>query len=194
MIAARNFSRMTPEEYFEWEEKQEFRHEYFDGEVFAMAGGTIPHSAIAVNITTALKSRLRGKGCMVLNSDGKLAITENGPYTYPDISVTCDDRDRTAKKFSQYPTLIVEVLSSSTEAYDRSGKFKLYRRIESLRDYVLVSSEQRSVEVYHLNDRGRWELFSCEETGEVLLEGLGVSVTMDEIYEDVTLDSPEEAP
>jgi Uma2 family endonuclease len=99
MIAARNFSPMTPDEYFEWEDRQELRYEYFDGEIFGMAGGSVPHNAIAVNITTALKSRLRGKGCMVLNSDGKLAIAENGPYTYLDISVTCDDRDRTAKNF-----------------------------------------------------------------------------------------------
>ena len=189
MIAARNFYRLTPEEYFEWESRQDVRHEYFDGETFAMAGGTLPHSTISVNVTTALKSRLRGRGCLVLNSDAKVGISAKGPFTYPDVSVTCDDRDRTAKDFAQYPTVIVEVLSPSTEAYDRGGKFALYRQVESLQDYVLVSAETRLVEVFHRNDRGRWELSVYEESGDVVLEGLDVILTIEEIYEDVTFEA-----
>ena len=91
-------------------------------------------------MATVLRSHLQGR-CKVRTSDAKVGISENGPFTYPDVSVTCDDRDRTAQQFSRYPCLIVEVLSSSIEAYDRGGKFALYRRLESLQEYVLVGSE-----------------------------------------------------
>ena len=150
MIATRELPRLTPQEYFEWEAQQTLRYEYFNGQVFAMTGGSLPHADIALNMATVLRSHLQGRG-KVRTSDAKVGISENGPFTYPDVSVTCDDRDRTAQQFSRYPCLIVEVLSPSTEAYDRGGKFALYRRLESLQEYVLVGSETKLVDVFRRN-------------------------------------------
>ena len=96
---------MTPQDYLEWEERQDIKYEYVNGEVFAMTGGTIPHNDIAVNLTTALKNHLRGKGCKVSMADAKLGVIE-GPFHYPDVMVTCDERDRQAIKLIQYPCII----------------------------------------------------------------------------------------
>ncbi len=135
MIATRAHSSLTPQEYLAWEVQQPLRYEYFDGDVFAMAGGTLPHADIALNIASLLKSAVQSP-CKVRNSDAKVGITADGPFVYPDVSVSCSEQDRTAQKFAQQPCLIVEVISPSTEAYDRGGKFALYRRLESLQEYV----------------------------------------------------------
>jgi Uma2 family endonuclease len=186
MIAARQPS-LTPQEYFEWEAHQLERHEYFDGQVYAMAGGTLAHGRIGLNIASVLRSALRNSGCTTFNSDCKLGITENGPFTYPDVSVSCDDRDRTAQQFIQSPCLIIEVLSPSTESYDRGGKFKLYRRLESLQEYVLVSSEVQSVEVFRRNSSGNWELIPYDESTEITLSSIDLTVAIEAFYEDVVL-------
>ncbi|MEM9217167.1 MAG: Uma2 family endonuclease [Cyanobacteria bacterium P01_F01_bin.150] len=178
--------RLTPQEYFDWEDQQELRYEYFDGDVFAMAGGSLPHADIALNIASILKGLLRGR-CKVRNSDAKVGITEDGPFTYPDVSVSCDERDRTAIKFIQLPCLIVEVLSPSTEAYDRGGKFALYRKLESLREYVLVGSENKTVEIFRRNQDGTWSFIPHIEGDEIELKSVGLTTSLDEIYEDVIL-------
>jgi Uma2 family endonuclease len=161
MIAVRDdFPRFTPEEYFTWEEQQQIRHEYINGEVYATTGGTLNHSEIALNFSLVLKSHLRSSGCRVLNSDARVNIHNSSDYVYPDISVSCDVRDKTATKFISHPCLIVEVLSPNTEAYDRGDKFAIYRRSPSLQDYVLVSSNKIAIDIYHKNDRDRWEIIS----------------------------------
>jgi Uma2 family endonuclease len=184
MIVIPELFRFTPEEYFEWEAQQQIRHEYIDGEVFAMAGGTLPHADIALNFASVLREHLRGR-CKVRNSDAKVGITEDGPFTYPDVSVTCDDRDRTAQQFSRYPCLIIEVLSPTTEAYDRGGKFALYRRLESLQEYVLVGSETQTIEIFRRNQQGGWEFIPYGEGDEVVLNSVGLTVAIAQIYEDV---------
>jgi len=184
MIATRQQSHFTPQEYLEWEVQQPLRYEYFEGEVFAMAGGTLPHADIALNVAVLLKGSLSG-GCKVRNSDAKVGITEDGPFVYPDVSVSCDERDRTAQKFSLYPCVIVEVLSSSTEAYDRGGKFALYRRIESLREYILVSSESKTVEMFRKAENGEWSFAAYGVGDEVVVESVGISIAVEAIYEDV---------
>jgi Uma2 family endonuclease len=186
MIATQQLPRFTPQEYLAWEEQQTLRYEYFDGEVFAMTGGTLPHADIALNIASLLREPLRGR-CKVRNSDAKVGITEEGPFVYPDVSVTCDERDRTAQKFSRYPCLIVEVISPGTEAYDRGGKFALYRRLESLQEYVLVGSETKTVEVFRRDQQGKWVFTPYEENDEVTLVSLGVTLAIEDIYEDVVL-------
>jgi Uma2 family endonuclease len=192
MIAAYKSPSLTPQEYFDWEAQQLERHEYFDGEVYAMAGGTMAHADIALNIATTVKQHLAGR-CKVRNSDAKVGITENGPFTYPDVSVSCDDRDRTAQDFIQHPCLIVEVLSPSTEAYDRGGKFKLYRQLESLQEYVLVGSEVQSVEVFRRNPSGSWEFMAYGEGDEVTLSSIDLTVAIGAFYEDVVLVAGETA-
>ena len=186
MIAVPNNPKISADEYFEWEAKQEIRYEYINGEVFAMAGGTIDHSTIAANLIALLRPHVRGINCRVLGSDTKVGISKNEDFFYPDLLVTCDDRDRSSAKAVFYPTLIIEVLSPSTEAYNRGGKFARYRQLNSLREYVLVSSEQIGVETFRLNERGKWELTSYGIGDLVQFSSIDFECDISAIYEDVS--------
>lgn len=185
MIAIPQPKYMTPQEYLEWEERQNIKYEYVNGEVFAMTGGTIAHNAIAVNLITALKNYLRGGSCRVYMADAKLSVSEKGPFHYPDVMVTCDQRDKQAIKFIQYPCLIAEVLSPGTEAYDRGNKFTHYRRIQTLREYVLIDAQKISVECFRLNDKGIWELHPYEQGDEIHLTSVDFHFPISVLYEDV---------
>lgn len=189
MIAIPGRNYMTSQEYLEWEERQDIKYEYVNGEVFAMTGGTIPHNDIALNLASALKSHLRGSRCRVNMADVKVCVSEDGPFHYPDVVVSCDQRDRQAIKFIQYPCLIVEVLSPSTEGYDRGGKFTHYRRIQTLREYVLIDAQKVSVECFRLNDRGLWELHPYEAGDEVHLTSVDFHFPISLVYEDVEFSS-----
>ena len=135
MIAEpQNYQKMSPEEYLEWEAKQQVRYEYIDGEIFAMIGGTIPHSKIYLNFYRALYPRLSQRGCEAYVADVKVQANENSSYFYPDLVVTCHPDDLKARDFIQHPKVIVEVLSPSTEKYDRGDRFKYYRQIPSLQE------------------------------------------------------------
>jgi len=181
---------LTPQEYFEWESQQELRYEYFDGDIFAMTGGSLPHADIALNIASILRTHLRAR-CKVRNSDAKVGITDDGPFVYPDASVSCDERDRTAQQFSRYPCLIVEVMSPSTEAYDRGGKFRLYRQLETLQEYVLVGSVSKTVEVFRRDDGGGWIFIPYGEGADIEMTSVGITVSIDKIYEDVVIEGLE---
>lgn len=186
MVALKEpFPRFTPAEYLEWEEQQEFRHEYVDGEVYAMTDGTVNHGEIAANVINILRNHLRGSGCRVLTSDVKVQTVESSSYLYPDVSVTCDERDRSATKFISHPCLVVEVLSPATEAYDRGDKFALYRRSSTLQDYVLVSTNAMRVDLYQRNEQGRWEILSFDAGDDIELTTVNLSVTVAQIYEDI---------
>lgn len=189
MIAARDKERhFTPEEYFVWEEKQLERHELIDGRVYAMSGGTKNHSAIAINFLLSIRPHLRGSNFRVFNSDLKVNILNTPDYTYPDISVTCDDRDRENVMYITYPCLIVEVLSDSTEAYDRGKKFEKYRRNPNLVDYVLVSSDEVAIDIYHKNDAGEWTIVSYREGARVELKSINLSLPIEQLYEEIVFD------
>jgi Uma2 family endonuclease len=186
MIAVKeNSPRFTPEEYFAWEEKQLERHEYIDGEVYAMSGGTVNHSQIAVNFLSLLKNHLSGSGCKTLNSDCRVKMVEADNYTYPDVSVTCDERDKTTTQYITYPCLIVEVLSDSTEAYDRGGKFRMYRRNPILQDYVLVSAEKIEIDLYRKTESGSWEIINYQAGDAIELKSVNLSFPIERVYEDV---------
>lgn len=186
MIAARDEERyFTPEEYFAWEEKQLEKHELINGLVYAMTGGTQNHSAIKLNIGSLIKAHLRGSKCRVFNSDLKVNIFTTRNYTYPDLSVTCDRRDREHSLYITYPCLIVEVLSDSTEAYDRGKKFEKYRQNPNLVDYVLVSADEMAVDIYHKNDAGEWVIMSYRSGDQVELKSIGLNVPIEQFYEDV---------
>lgn len=189
MVATLQHPHLTPQEYLDWEPLQDIRYEYINGEVYAMTGGTLPHSEIAGNLIALLKTHLRGKGCRVLGSDAKIGITDDGPFLYGDVSVTCDFRDRTALKYARYPSLIAEVLSPSTEAYDRGSKFALYRRLESCKEYVLISSEAISVDIFHLNEKGKWELTPYTQGDEIHLTSIDFRFPIERLYEDIVLTS-----
>jgi Uma2 family endonuclease len=184
MVAAQeHLPRLTPEEYFIWEEQQEIKHEYFDGEVFAMSGGTVNHGRISGRIFSLIDDRLNESNkCIALNSDVKIKIQASEKYVYPDASVTCDERDLQTTQFISYPSLIVEVLSPSTEAYNRGKKFKLYQRSTSLIEYVLVSAEEIEIEVFRKNDRDKWEVTNYVDGDTVELESIGLTFAIERVY------------
>ena len=190
MIAAKEyFSKLTPEEYFAWEEQQEVKHEYFDGEVYAMTGGTLNHSEISANFTTLLRNHLEDSGCRVFSSDARIKIQRSEKYVYPDVSVTCNERDRETIQYVNHPCLIVEVLSPSTEAYDRGKKFKLYRQSSSLIDYVLVNADEIEIDVFRKNDRGRWEEINSVAGDLVELESINLTFSIDRVYKGIKFSS-----
>ncbi|MBU0655918.1 MAG: Uma2 family endonuclease [Gammaproteobacteria bacterium] len=178
--------KITPEEYLAGEMDAPIRSEYVHGEVYAMAGASDGHITVTGNLFAMLKPHLRGSGCKSYISDMKVRIGADNAYYYPDLLVSCDPSDHKRNYIKHAPTLIVEVLSSSTEAYDRGGKFALYRQLESLQEYVLVDPRTYRVEIFRRNPHNRWELFSFEgETAEVEFASLNFHCPMQDIYEDV---------
>ncbi len=185
IVAHERFPRFTPEEYFTWEEQQNCRHEYIDGEVYAMTGGTINHSKIASNVNFLLKGHLRGENCQVLTSDARVNIVESNDYVYPDLSVTCDDRDRTTSQFITHPCLIVEILSPGTEAYDRGNKFRMYRRNPILRDYVLIDANSIDIEIYHQDEDNKWDIINYRFGDLVEFSSVNLTVPIEQIYDEI---------
>ena len=188
MIAAKeNSPPLTPEEYFAWEEKQLEKHEYIDGQIYAMGGGSKNHSLISVRFIALVSNHLEGSSCETGNSDLRVNIVETNNYTYPDVSVTCDDRDKTSTQYITYPCLIVEVLSDSTEAYDRGGKFRLYRHNPVLQDYLLVSSTRIEMDLYHKNDAGEWIILNYQEGDTIELKSINLSFAIEQVYRGLVL-------
>jgi len=188
MIAARkNFPKLTPQEYFAWEEKQLHKHEYIEGEIYAMSGGSVNHGRIAIRFTSLFESHLEGSSCIVGNSDIKVKGAKSEKYTYPDVSVTCDDRDKTTTQYITYPSLIVEVLSPNTESYDRGGKFRLYRNNPVLIDYLLVSSTSIEIDLYHKKDNGEWIIINYQEGDMIELKSINLTFAIAQIYRELTL-------
>ncbi len=184
MIAVPTPQRMSVEAYLAWESQQELRYEFVNGQVFAMAGGTLAHNDIAVNLLSALRPTLRKRGCRINIADAKVTITPT-VYRYPDLVVTCDDRDKTALNAITHPKLIIEVLSSSTEALDRGDKFKEYRSLPSLEEYVLISSTQVAVEIYRRGE-GRLWLYTAYQSGDIVpLESVDFEFPIALLYEDI---------
>jgi Uma2 family endonuclease len=183
---------LSPEEYLEWEEKSEVKHEYIDGEVFAMAGSSGKHAVIVKNFILTVGPHLRGSGCDLYPQDIKAKVSRRKRYYYPDLMVTCDDRDKPDDYVKRHYKMIVEVLSDSTEKFDRGDKFEDYRRSQSLEEYVLISQNRMHVEVYRKNIAGRWELQAYYRGDRVELASIGLEFAIEDLYEDVTL-PPEEA-
>ncbi|MEY2858325.1 MAG: hypothetical protein RLZZ74_2638 [Cyanobacteriota bacterium] len=188
MVAVKNNSpRFTSEEYFTWEEQQLEKHEYINGEAYAMSGGSKNHSLISVRFITLFANHLEDSGCETGNSDLRVNIVETNNYTYPDVSVTCDERDRTTTQYITYPRLIVEVLSDTTEAYDRGSKFRMYRQNPSLRDYLLVSSKSIEMDLYHKNDAGDWIIINYQEGDTIELKSINLSFAIEQVYRGLDL-------
>ena len=177
--------KMTYAEYLVFEEGSVEKHEFFDGEVFAMAGGTLEHAARAAAFTAALVKALGDRPCRVFSSV-RVRITATGLTTYPDLSVACGKAEMDAGDSHALvnPVLIVEVLSDSSEAYDRGEKAAHYRHIPSLREYVLVSQHRPRIEVYRRNEAGRWELYEYERGASCELASVGASMSVDDVYRD----------
>lgn len=178
---------ISSEDYLEGERHSDIRHEYVDGEVYAMAGESKTHNTIALNIAAYLRERLRGSPCRVFMENVKTGIEtlRTNRYYYPDVQVACGT-DAGERYVERQPRLIVEVLSDSTERLDRADKFFAYRTLESLEEYVLVAQDTRRVEVFRRVGDWNWELHTPEEGGEELrLESVGVVLDLATIYEDV---------
>ncbi len=185
MTAAKQTNYLSPEDYLEAEKSSLVKHEYHDGEVDAMAGASDEHVTIGINITSLLRGHLRGSDCRVYGSDMKVQIDAVNHYYYPDVMVSCDQRDRQFRYFKKYPVVIMEILSEGTEAKDRGKKFEHYRHLETLQEYVLVSQEQQQVEGFRKNEAGLWVLHPFGEGDEVELTSLNFRVAIASLYEDV---------
>ena len=178
--------RLTAQEYLALERKAETRSEFLDGEMFAMAGGTRRHSRLKVNIVSGLQRQLRTGACQVFDSDMRVKIEATGLYTYPDAHVACGDLrfEDEQEDVLLNPKVVFEVLSESSAAWDRGEKFRHYRRIESLEEYVLVSQETWLVEHYRRQPEATWVLETLEGPEAVLrLKSVTCSLPLPEIYE-----------
>ena len=190
MVALQDRRLMTVEEYFEWEEMQEERHEYWDGEVVAMAGTTKNHHRVARNFSNRLNTAFGDGPCEVFTADIRVRVEPRRKYFYPDVVVSCDDRDD-EDLYINYPCLIIEVLSASTEAIDRGIKFAKYRAILSLKEYVLVQVSQPGVEVYQRSNRGQWIYSSYGMDDRFLLDSVGVEIAVADLYHQVKFEPNE---
>lgn len=179
-------------DYLALEGESATKHEWLDGAVHnldaqGMAGGTPAHAGLAANITVLIGIQLRGKPCRAFSSDLRVRVPATGLSTYADLTIVCGKLETDPEDANAVvnPTLLLEVLSDSTEAHDRGGKFAHYRRLPSLREYVLVSQRERRIEVWRKNERGRWELAQEADAGEqAALASIGCTLAVDEVYAD----------
>ncbi|HSN74485.1 MAG TPA: Uma2 family endonuclease [Anaerolineae bacterium] len=185
-------SNFSLAEYFAQEEQAEHRSEFYEGEIFAMAGGTTNHNLITLNVAASLRSALRGKPCKAFMADVRLLVKRRQLYTYPDVMAICGPLQYAPGRNDTVtnPALIVEVLSPSTEAYDRGKKFEFYRTLDSLQEYILVDQGRMYVERHRPLGLGRWEMTAFEASDDVLaLASVGIELTLADIYEGVELES-----
>lgn len=175
--------KYTFAEYLAMEAASETKHEYLDGEIYDMAGGTPDHAGLAANVIGELHAALRGRPCRVFSSDLRVRVLATGLGTYPDATVICGafEHDPEDTNTAVNPVVLVEVLSDSTEAYDRGEKFERYRRIPSLRDYVMVSQHHLLIEHYTRNDDGTWTLHEVRPPASVRLS-IGCELPVDAVY------------
>jgi Uma2 family endonuclease len=189
MIASPEPTYFTPEEYLQLEESSTVKHEYIDGYIYAMAGASDPHVTVAGNLFALLRGHVRGSGCRVYIADMKARIESLNRYYYPDVMVTCDQRDQETSNYKRFPRLIVEVLSSSTEAFDRGDKFVDYQEIETLQEYVLINTKRQRVECFKRGENGLWILQSYTEQDKLFrLNSIAFEGAIAELYEDVVFE------
>ncbi len=191
----KTIQRFTPQEYYDLERTAEYKSDYYDGEIFAMAGGTSRHSRICANISREVGNRLKGTPCAEYESNLRLKIKATGLRTYPDVSVYCgplehDEEDKDGETVTN-PTVLFEVLSPSTEAYDRGFKAGNYRQIDTLQAYVLVAQETAHAEIYQRQPDGSWRFSEVRGVNAILsLPPINVEVPLAEIYDRVKFEAP----
>ncbi len=188
MGAALALARITPEEYLQFERQSETKHEYFDGEIFAMAGASRRHCKISANLMRAIGNKLHLTNCNVYANDFRVKIKETGLYTYPDVIITCGKEilEDQVKDTLLNPLIIIEILSPSTERYDRGKKFLHYRQIESLQNYVLISQEEPRIELFERQATGQWLL--SEKNGlenSIEIPAIDYMLSLMEVYDKV---------
>jgi len=187
---AYSLQKISIEAYLEMENAALEKHEYYQGEVFAMSGAKLPHITITGNFFVALMNKLKGKKCKPFNNDLRVHIPSNTLFTYPDISIICGEviTLNNDEYNALNPTVVIEVLSKSTKNYDRGEKFKLYRAINTLKEYILVDSESMHIEVFRLNEKNHWELEEYNDVNAGLeIKAINENILLNEIYEGVKI-------
>jgi Uma2 family endonuclease len=182
-------AKITVQEYLAMERASEIKHEFCDGDIFDMTGGTPAHSLIGTNFASEAREALKDRRCVVFNSDLRVKVNPSGLYTYPDVTIVCGQQqfDDDQRDTLVNPTVIVEVLSKSTAIYDRGTKSKHFRKIESLQALISVEQDSPVVEVYRRQPEGNWLLTEATELSEsISIQPLGIAIPLSEIYRNVT--------
>jgi Uma2 family endonuclease len=195
-MVAQPKATMTVEEYLAFDRASDIKHEYYGGEVFAMTGGSPEHSVITMNVGASLHAQLRRRPCIVYSSDQRVRVSQTGLFAYPDVTVVCGkaefgtDRQDTLLN----PTLIVEVLSPTTERYDRGLKSRHYRTINSLREYILIAQDAYQIEHYVRQEDGSWHLFDAIGSEAMIsLSSINCTLALGDVYEKVEIVQDEDA-
>ncbi len=177
----------TEAEYLEMERKASFKSEFFAGEIFAMAGAGLNHNTIVGNTFGIIWTFLKGKPCRIFPSDLRVKVDKSGLYTYPDLSIVCGKPVLLDDKFDTLlnPVVLIEVLSKSTEDYDKGSKFSFYRQIESLQEYILISSESPKMEKFKKLETGNWLFSESREGTDFLIESIDCVLELNEVYSGV---------
>ncbi len=178
---------MTAEEFLGWEACQPTKHQFVAGEVFAMAGASRNHVTVTFNLIAALRTELKGKNCRPFGMDMKLRVDANDSYFYPDLFVTCSPSDLLATEVMRQPTVIFEVLSPSTAAYDRGDNFRAYRELPPVREYVLLDPETQRIEIFRRDGNSTlWTFDDLKQGSPLELQSLAVSIPWTIVFENVT--------
>lgn len=189
-VVVYNKLKLTEEEYLLFEKASLEKHEYFKGEIFAMAGAGARHNVIFSNFFISVGIQLKGKPCKPYGSDLRIHIPENSLFTYPDISIICGEiiPSKVDADTAVQPTVIIEILSPSTRNYDQGIKFRLYREIPTLKEFITIDSESIGIEAYRINSQGNWELKDYRLIDETLtIPSVGLSLSLKEVYEGTKL-------
>jgi Uma2 family endonuclease len=186
MFVSKNNFYISPEDYLEGERVSPIKHEYRRGHVYAMTGAKKPHIIIGSNLVMLLGNHLLNTPCLVLYSDIKVRLEEANCYYYPDVAVTCDERDTgSTEDFILYPSLVVEVLSPSTAAFDRGNKFADYQTSPSLQEYVLITQSEIKVECFRVNAEGNWVSQTYRQGDELELMSIDFRCPIAQVYQKV---------
>jgi Uma2 family endonuclease len=178
-------SSLDPQAYLDWEKDQTEKHEYINGEIYAMVGARDTHVTVAGNVFALLREHLRGGPCRVYISDMKLSVEKANAFFYPDVFVTCDPRDRATDYYKSYPVLVVEVLSDTTAAFDRGRKFAIYRQLTTLQEYVLIDPDSFTVDCFRRDETGRWVLYAFAGEDEVEFRSVAFQISLADLFESI---------
>ncbi len=188
-VSAISKKQYTVEEYIKFDEESGIRHEFHEGFLYPIDGTILTHNEVIQNVVALLRPDFRKRSCKIAQENVKLQIIENGKYVYPDVLLTCDEQDKKTTFIVRHPSLIVEVLSKSTAAYDRSGKFNLYQTLPSIQYYSLIESRWQSVELYSRTEKeGVWTYQRFTKPTDVIeFPQLDFQITFEDIYQDLDL-------
>ena len=179
----------TVDEYIEFEEKSDIRHEFHEGHLYPIEATTAAHNEVKQNVVALIRPVFRKQGCKVFDENIKLQIVENGKYVYPDIMLTCHENDKNAIYLMKYPSLIVEVLSKSTSDYDKGSKFDFYQTLPSVQYYLLIESRWQKIELYSRTEKKNfWTYQRYSESTEIIeFPKLDFQLSFEDIYQDLNI-------